>query len=463
MAEQINVQSLRFSYQKNVPILDIQSLVIPLGGFTILHGRSGSGKSTFLKILAGLLPKYGGQLSGNFTISRNLSTTMMFQDPSMQFALDTPRHEIEFALENKQVSHDLIASRVDTILKETGISPLSDRQFNTLSGGEQQRATLAAVIALDSDIILLDEPFASLDQHNRSLIMEQLVKLSHKGKTIIIADHDLTAYSKINPQIVEFTHHSAFLMNTNDAQNAIQKALKKPRLMTMIPNRRAVSAITIDNYLLKRQNLTLIHEKGKLKIIKNKVTILTGESGSGKSSFFKSLIKLVPYSGKVTVSDRDLNSYKLRTLGNTIGLIFQHANDQFLNITVKEELNLSKKNGYFPYFENDRLKDILKTLGLDNLQDRIVYSLSGGQKKKLQILLMLMMDQEILLMDEPFSGLDESSINNVVKLIERCQTVQPRTIILISHRLTGINSLIDFHLVLKDHHFSYVGEANDES
>lgn len=455
MTNHITIKSLKFSYQTKHTILEIPQLTISLHQLTILHGRSGSGKSTFLKILAGLLPKYGGHLAGEITIPNHEPVAMMFQDPGMQFALDTPRHEIEFALENLQTPAAIIPEIVERTLREVGISQLADRRFTTLSGGEQQRATLAVIMAMQRQIILLDEPFASLDHQNRDLILQQLIKLVQAGKTVIIADHDLSAYHKLSPTIIEFDQQVRTLTD-QEAQSLLHEATLLPTLNTSLPSPQLESAVSLRNYRLKRNEVTLINQSA-IEIIKNKTTLLTGESGSGKSSFFKSLINLIPSDGEMELFHHLINQRHQQQIGKQVGLVFQNANDQFLNVSVKEELELSLKNGRNPFFTNQRLQTALRQLELDQLVNQVVYNLSGGQKKKLQLLLMLMMGQPILLLDEPFSGLDYRSITKVIDLIQASLTVYPQTLVIISHQLTAIAPLIDYHLHLSNHHLQYQG------
>ena len=119
-------------------------------------------------------------------------------------------------------------------------------------------------------------------------------------------------------------------------------------------------------------------------------------------------------------------------------------------MTVKEELELSQQQGQNPYFTPERVQAALKKLGLTGMDERVVYSLSGGQQKKLQLLLMLMMGQPVLLLDEPFAGLDSKSI-------------WPQTLIIISHQLAGLANHIDYRLHLADHHLTYQGEVHHES
>ena len=455
MEEQIQIQNLQFEYQSGKPVLDIPKLTIPLHQLILLHGPSGSGKSTLLKIIAGLLPRYGGHLTGEVNIPDHLQSAIMFQDPGTQFALDTPRHEIEFALENLQTPSNQIPTIVNQALATAGITKFADRQFTTLSGGEQQRATLAVIIAMQRQIILLDEPFASLDSDNRDVILQQLIKLRDEGRTIIIADHELAAYRELTPLIISF-QEPIRLLTSEERQRLLMKAGQLPVIQTKgVPASNESSAITLSDLTIQRAQQPLLQQPSLI-IPKNQVTLITGPSGSGKSTFLKTVMKLVPYQGSLSLFGKNVQHYSRKQIGATSCLVFQNATDQFLNVTVEEEVALSLQHGQHPYFTAEHLEQTLTKLQLNHLKHQSVYRLSGGQKKKLQLLVMLMMGHPLLLLDEPFSGLDQRSIAAVVQLIQQSRQVLPQTIVLVSHQLTGLGSLVDYHLQLADHQFKYV-------
>lgn len=462
MNEDIHIEKLKFAYDQGRPILNIDQLTINHDHLTILYGRSGSGKSTLLKILAGFLPDEGGKLSGKINLPSQTRITMMFQDPSLQFALDTPRHEIEFALENLQVPADKIEDQVTQTLSQAGITQLADRQFASLSGGEQQLAALAVIIAMDADLLLLDEPFASLDHHHRDLLLQKLRQLQAQGKTIIIADHDLNGYEDLQADIIDFNHGIQQLNNNARQQLFAQQEVSNHLQVSLPSPNNQQAAIKLTDFSLERPDHLLIRQNDQI-IYRGKTTLITGESGSGKSSFFKALTRLLPFGGQVRLFNHQLDSLSAKQLGRTVGLVFQRAADQFLNVTVAEELALSQRQGRSNFFSNEQVHRALQDLGLANMYDRVVYSLSGGQQKKLQLLLMLMMGQPLILLDEPFSGLDPASIKVAGQLIRQCQRHSGLTVLLISHQLNGIEPYIDYQLQLKDHQLKYRGGGHHES
>ncbi|NME33782.1 ABC transporter ATP-binding protein [Lactobacillus sp. MRS-253-APC-2B] len=455
---QLAIDNLTFAYTPRQTTLKDVTLKIPTDSWTLFYGASGSGKSTLMRLLAGLLPKYGGKiLQGKLQLPDGLTVAMMFQDPGMQFALDTPQHELEFALENLQLPSSEMPARIEHALKFCGIEHLCDRQLTTMSSGEQQRAALAVLVAMDTDILLLDEPFASIDNHNRSLLIHQLTLLQEKyHKTIIVADHDLHGYRGLAKQIIHFENQHAQLLDAAASDALLKSADQLAATVhhVKLPTASDQPILTLKNVVIEHGNEKLI-TANDFSFFKNQTTLLTGATGTGKSSLFKAITHLASYQGIISYDGKDSQKIKPRRYAQQVGYVFQHAVDQFLNVTVKEELALSLKKGQNPYFDDEHLTAALRLLGLSKLQDRVVYSLSGGQQKKLQLLLMLMMGQPVLLLDEPFSGLDFHSLHNVVDLIKTSQKIYPQTMIIISHQLEGLEKLIDRHVKLADGRLSY--------
>lgn len=452
----IQFNDLSFNFDQQ-PILKNITAEFTAGKIHLLTGVSGSGKSTILKLIAGLLPKYGGEIvAGAVDVPTDARIGMVFQDPLMQFALDTPRHELEFTLENCQVPTDKIPERVKEALQFGKVDDLANRLITTLSGGQQQRVALAAATAMQPNVLLLDEPFANIDEENQQLILKQLVRLnSDYHTTIIITDHDLHGYKRLHPLVWQLTkRHLTQLSSKNSSQ--LLTASATPQITTVLPSSTLPAIIKFDELAIKRENHSLLLPTN-LGIVKNKITLLTGPNGIGKSTLLKAIARLLKYEGKIEYAGENIQKISPGKYYKHLGLIFQHANDQFLNVTVGEELALGFKTCQNPYFNQQQVNEALAALGLNGREDQVVYSLSGGQKKKLQILLMLMRGQETLLLDEPFTGLDPASLKTVLQLIKASQKEEPQTLLIVSHQLSGLDDFIDYHLTMNHQHLNYVG------
>ena len=452
----IRFNDLSFNFDQQ-PIIKNITAEFMAGKIHLLTGVSGSGKSTILKLIAGLLPKYGGEIvAGAVDVPTDARIGMVFQDPLMQFALDTPRHELEFTLENCQVPTDKIPGRVKEALQFGKVDDLANRLITTLSGGQQQRVALAAATAMQPNVLLLDEPFANIDEENRQLILKQLVRLnSDYHTTIIITDHDLHGYEQLHPLVWQLTKRHLTQLSTKNSSQLLT-ASATPQITPVLPPSTLPAIIKFDGLAIKRDNYSLLLPTN-LGIVKNKTTLLTGPNGVGKSTLLKAIARLLKYEGMINYAGENIQKISPGKYYKHLGLIFQHANDQFLNVTVGEELALGFKTCQNPYFSQQQVNEALAALGLNGREDQVVYSLSGGQKKKLQILLMLMRGQETLLLDEPFTGLDPASLKTVLQLIKASQKEKPQTLLIVSHQLSGLDGFIDYHLTMNHQHLNYVG------
>ena len=201
----INIKNLGFRYKKetNKAISNI-NLQINEGEFVVIAGPTGSGKSTLLKCLNGLIPHfYSGFYSGGVTIN-GLNTLehkvydlakeigLVYQNPENQLVTFSVEKEISFTLENLGFERALIKQKVEEIINLLNLDTLRNRTPFELSGGEQQKANIGAILALDSKILCLDEPTSNLDPKMTKDFINFLEELNKKhNKTIIIAEHKL--------------------------------------------------------------------------------------------------------------------------------------------------------------------------------------------------------------------------------------------------------------------------------
>jgi len=454
----IDIKNLSFSYQPNVPTLENMTAQFEVGKFSLLVGSSGSGKSTLLKILTGLLPTFGGEItSGRITIPNQLTVGLVFQNPNHQFTLDTPRHELEFVLENLRTNPSEIPNKIISALSFCEVKHLIDRQFNTLSGGEKQKIALAIVIAMDRDIILLDEPFASIDPKSRTELINKLVCLrDDEHKTIIIADHDLLGYQSIVNNIYTIKNHDIQTLSHDEGRKLLTEfEQQSPTINCTKPTSDSSISFIFNQLNISIQNHKLLNQVS-LQIPKNKVTLITGENGIGKSTLFLSMTKLMKYHGLITLANVDIQSIKANKYARQVALIFQDSENQFLTVTMREELDLSKQHRKTNYFNDEVIKECLTKLNLLALLDQVVYTLSEGQKKKLQLLLMMIVEPEIMLLDEPLKGLDINSIHQVIHIINNYRDQHQQTIIIISHQISGLNNFVDHQLHFERQHLTYL-------
>lgn len=200
MSKGITIENVTFEYLPNIPILKNISLAIEPGIFLGIIGSNGCGKSTLLQLLNGLIPNLThGRLKGEVLIdgisTRKEKVTyfakkvgMLFQNPDFSLFNLTVREEIEFGLKNFNILNSDL--RINEVLKTVNLEHFENRDPQTLSLGEKQKVCLAAILALDTQYIVLDEPVAMLDYKSSQEIYQILNNLKQAGKTIITVEHD---------------------------------------------------------------------------------------------------------------------------------------------------------------------------------------------------------------------------------------------------------------------------------
>lgn len=442
------------------------NLTFSSGEMSLIHSPSGSGKSTLLKIIAGFYPEYDhGTLHGNINFNQqNLSTyeeferrkiiTMMFQNPSQQFCMANAYEEFIFTLENLQLSHDEINERMQKAVTITKIDSLLHQSFTTLSGGEKQRVALAIIIAIDSPVILLDEPFANVDTASRKKLISLLMILKQQGKIIIGVDHDLSDYQSLCDQLIQWDSKKKNFIpcSSQQKQAAIANYNQVATNHCIIPDNSSVS-YQLMNFSLANGDKKLLNNCS-INLIDHATTLISGANGCGKSTLFNTLLKQHSFSGEVKYQNRSLNKWRHRKYFQQVGLIFQDTNQQFIKITVKDEIDLSKNQAFNAWFSEDKLNQWIDKLGLYPLLDRIIYTLSQGQKRRLQILVMAIMGHPVLLLDEPFAGINQEYIKVAVDLLNFTKQ-HGQTQFIISHQTRGLGDLIDYHLVFDHQQLSY--------
>ncbi|HAH62259.1 MAG TPA: energy-coupling factor ABC transporter ATP-binding protein [Treponema sp.] len=216
----ISIKNLSFRYQEsNTLALDNISLEIPKGDFFGIIGESGAGKTTLSNCINGLIPhhfrgEYFGTVAvdGTDTFDTNpgslaLRVGTVFQDPDTQMVADIVEDEIRFGLENFGIPKNLIEGRITSALNDTGTAPLRQRRIRNLSGGQKQKVAIAAITALEPDILLLDEPTGELDPASSRQIFSLLKTLNKKkGITVVIIEQKIMLMCEFAAHLAVMAH-----------------------------------------------------------------------------------------------------------------------------------------------------------------------------------------------------------------------------------------------------------------
>lgn len=464
------VQQVNFAYA-DVPVLKDVSLTLQPGSLNLLVGPSGSGKSTLLKLLAGLYPTFsGGELTGTLTLDgyavhdivpfqRVAHIGYLFQNPTRQFVMKTPFEELRFSLENLQVAPEDITPRIEDALTRVGMRDFMWHDLMTLSGGEKQKVALAAVLAADSHFLLLDEPFANVDPTSRLQLIQLIKAYQQAGKTILIADHDWSGYADVIDDVFVMADGGLHTASADEKTTILSQLPTQPAVHTTQPDA-VMGDLVLDQVTLTSGDRLLLSETS-LEIPKAKRTLITGPNGVGKSTLLSALVKLYPYGGTILYQNQPLAKRRVAQHVRDVALVFQNAEQQFVAMTMAEELAQAQQMSRFPeIWTADLLNDILVQLNLSHVREHIVYQLSGGQQKKLQVLLMLMTGTPVLLFDEPLAGLDSASQAQLLAVIADITNKQNQTVVMISHQLHAVTDWFDYHLAFEDQQLTFRGDAS---
>jgi len=388
MAGHLEVERLRYQYPQREQILGPLSFQAGPGSCWWISGPSGCGKSTLARCLSGLIPHlYHGTMSGAVVVDGMSTTTaplwqitqrvgLVAQNPAAQLLAGTVEDELIFGLENLGLDYQELTQQLEAGLERFGLQELRRRIPQTLSGGEQQRLILAANMARQPAILVLDEPFSMLDSAAAQDLSRELERLLRAGTTIIVCEHRKKWLQKL-PQL-----HCLPLSEDYRSDHNLP-----------LPPIRAEGAAT-----LRAQGLTV--QRGKKVILRDlsltlhqgEVTALVGKNGVGKTTLLRTLVGLQPTVGKIEADAQRPD----------LGMVFQNADLQLFNSTVREEIlyRLPRPDGLLYEW-------LLEALDLKRYEGMPPLLLSEGEKKRVALAAVLMRrPRDGILLDEPALGQD---------------------------------------------------------
>jgi energy-coupling factor transporter ATPase len=485
------------------PALSNIDLIIDQGEFIALIGANGSGKSTLGKLLnALLLPDSGRVITAGLDSGDNSNhqlirarVGMVFQRPQDQIVATTVEEEVAFGPSNLGLSPKEVRSRVENALADTGMASFRDRPSYLLSAGETQRLALAGILAMRPQCIIFDETTSMLDPAGREMVLQQTKTLNRQGITIILITHlmqEAAQFERVivlnkgqivmdkSPAVV-FSKRSELESIGLDHPETYKASYRLKRFFPALPDGILLPAQlidslppyhshfkeTIDSKKVLDANLKVIIEvnglshtylRGSplshqalenvdLKVKTGQMHSLIGPTGSGKSTLLQHINGLLkPQEGNVRVGNFDLNDKNLdvKSLRRKVSLAFQQPEDQIFEQYVGDEIAYAPRHLGFNGKLADNVAEAMRSVGLDftAYKDRLTSTLSGGERRKVALASVLAIHPDILLLDEPLSGLDPLSCK---ELINQLKIIQQSgvTMLISTHQYEDLVELLD--------------------
>ena len=479
------------------------SLTINEGDFVAIVGKNGSGKTTLIKHINGLLfPTQGRvQVDGLDThLPENRARLqslvgMVFQNPADQIVASTVEEDVAFGLENLNLPTEDIRARVAEQLAAAGLTLEAARPPHLLSGGQIQKVALAGVLARQPRVILFDEPTSMLDPQTRQSFLRRLELLHQDGLTIIYVTHhmeEIVNADKVvvlhdglaahtgnpeeifggninlheigleNPEVVDIAENFKSLGWFDDRLILTPQALldalpvyddgnhKSSQGLIPFPLHPTESFIQVDDVhytYLSGSPLAQIALRGAdFSTQQGSLSAIAGSNGSGKSTLLQHINGILrPDSGHVRVGKWAIEDPKtpLREVIRDVGLVFQSPEAQFFEVFVGDEIAYGPKQFDMDHLR-ERVRHAMEMVGLDfeAFKDRRLETLSGGEKRKVALASTLVLDQQVLLFDEPTAGMDPHARKELMVLL-RALRDQGKTIIIASHRMDELASVAE--------------------
>ncbi|MFA0542530.1 ABC transporter ATP-binding protein [Vibrio sp. 10N.222.52.B7] len=496
----IAFSNFSFRYESlDKPTLKNINLRIEKGEKIVIIGPSGSGKSTLGQCLNGLIPHaIKGEVTGSLEINgKNISDFSMhdyteqvgtvLQDTDSQFVGLSIGEDIAFALENQLVSNIDMYPLVKSTAKMVDLADMLDRSPHDLSGGQKQRVSLAGILVDDVDILLFDEPLASLDPKTGKATIEIIDQL-HKetNKTIVIIEHrledvlhrdidrvilmergeivaDMTPDEILASELLE-THgireplylsalKAAKALLTSEDKLSNLKALDykrfRPAVQAWFAERPTPVAEKQYQPLLEVHGLTYSYDGEKnaledvsFKIGKGEFVSILGKNGSGKSTITKLIMGVIDAdSGSSYLNGEDLSELSIFERSQKVGVVMQNPNHMISHHMIFDEVAFGLRNrGVAEQEIKEKVENVLELCGLSKFRHWPIEALSYGQKKRVTIASILVLEPELLILDEPTAGQDYRNYTSMLAFIQKLNRELGITVVIISH---------DMHLVLE--------------
>jgi len=422
----LEVHDVSFSYDNENMILDSVNFQIRRGEITVITGPTGSGKSTLALVLAGFIPRViEGTFTGSLLIDgENVENDLISeiarkvalvqQDPESQICTLLVSDEVAFGPENYSLAPSEIRKRVEVSLNAVESSHLTNRPTYALSGGEKQRVTIASMLAGKPDFLLLDEPSASLDPKGIQQLRKTLLGLKNSGYGILCIEHRLETILPIADRVLQLSQSeiSKWSGKTSSTKTTPVEHFRRPDSAEPLLMAKGVS--------YSYGTISAVRDV-TLSVYPGEIVALMGDNGSGKSTLVSLLAGLLQ-STEGTTYIEGVSSIEMtaQDVAARVAVVFQNPNHQIFERTVQREQYL-----VFDVLDSldevpsERPEEILLAAGLADLKERNPFSLSHGQKRRLNVSSVTVHEPLVYLFDEPFIGQDEIGRNFITQAIRK--------------------------------------------
>lgn len=468
---QVMLRNICFSYDDGKTwTLEQLNLTIHPGERVAIVGKNGSGKSTLAKIIAGLTAPDSGYvtLCGEKVFENTTAYAdayknarkyigALFQSPEDQIITTITEEDVAFGLENLRCPQKTMHKRISEALKTVHMEDKRYADPSTMSGGQQQRVALASAIAMNSKLLVLDEPTSMLDSFARKDVDALFDNLHKNGTTIVQITHNFEECKRANRILllengilkeVSFNGLKTYFSHIELANNHVTNMSESKNLTdSRCKENKSDIAVEISGLTVQYDKTSpAVINNYSLTVTSGETIAIMGENGCGKSTLAKTMCGLLKAnSGNITVhgiSVRAKTSRIIRQkLHQTIGYVMQLPEQQLFADTVRNDVAYGPKNfGLKGNALKERVDETLRLLNLENLAEKSPFALSGGQQRLVAIAGVLACKPRVLVLDEPTAGLDFEAALRIREILEMLHN-QGVTIILITHNLQEAEDL----------------------
>jgi energy-coupling factor transporter ATP-binding protein EcfA2 len=493
----ITLKNLSFKYHAGQPsVLNNINLHISSGEKVLIVGKNGAGKSTLSKTLAGLAHGHErGEMTGEYIfegsaigaysrkeISQKIA--VLFQDFETQLVCSSVKEELLFYLMNLGADYLQALTEAKKTAQRFGVNHLFDRDIHELSGGEKQKIALLSLLTISPKLLILDEPFTDIEPATQKLLA-QSIGSGDCGETIVLFEQVLDYYKYFNRIIV--MNKSAIVYDGDEGVIADKSLLNGAGLA--VPGIRRLfqgnnfaaycESLSFDESAYNRISVKEVHKnpacievKGlcfaysglaagqilsnvDLSISKGDFVVVLGPNGSGKTTLTKCIAGILkPTRGEVLYNGRKVKP-------GDIGYIYQNPDNQIFAETVFDEIAFAlRMKNLNETIVRDKVNALMATMGLEDKSDLDPFALPKGDRQKVACASILVAEPEVIILDEPTTGLDFPSLLEMMKIIKDLN-MRGKTILMITHSMETAASFGSTALALKDGVMTYLGPMRD--